>query len=57
MLINVNSLSAVRLEKANNDFRRHTANLAEMKRDMDIIFRRIKLVKLKMQKQMPEAYR
>merc|ERR1739842_223323 len=56
MLTNVNSLSAVRLEKANNDFKKHTQNVVEMKRDLDYIFKKLKIVKQKLNKQMPEAY-
>ena len=41
MLSNVNSLSAVRLDRANKDFRKHTQNMLEMKRDLDTIFRRL----------------
>jgi len=56
MLTNVNSLSAVRLEKANNDFKKHTQNVIEMKRDLESIFKRLKNIKQKLNKQMPEAY-
>ena len=56
MLTNVNSLSAVRLEKANNDFKKHTQNILEMKKDLDYIFKKLKIVKQKLNKQMPEAY-
>merc|ERR1712058_179187 len=56
MLTNVNSLSAVRLEKANNDFKKHTQNVVEMKKDLEHIFRRLKIIKQKLNKQMPEAY-
>merc|ERR1711971_1466577 len=55
MLTNVNSLSAVRLEKANNDFKKHTQNVVEMKKDLESIFRRLKIIKQKLNKQMPEA--
>merc|ERR1711988_1604474 len=56
MLTNVNSLSAVRLEKANNDFKKHTQNIVEMKKDLESIFKRLKIIKQKLNKQMPEAY-
>ena len=74
MLTNVNSLSAVRLEKvrvsvtimieivvmsfcqANNDFKKHSQNIVEMKKDLEIIFKRLKIIKQKLNKQMPEAY-
>eukprot|EP00092_Neocalanus_flemingeri_P037304 GFUD01040626.1.p1 GENE.GFUD01040626.1~~GFUD01040626.1.p1 ORF type:complete len:170 (+),score=65.93 GFUD01040626.1:125-634(+) len=56
MLTNVNSLSAVRLEKANNDFKKHTQNVLEMKKDLEHIFKRLRIIKQKLSKQMPEAY-
>ena len=56
MLSNVNSLSAVRLDRANKDFRKHTQNMLEMKRDLETIFKRLKTIKQKMCRQMPEAY-
>ena len=56
MLTNVNSLSAVRLDKANTDFKKHTQNILEMKKDLEHIFKRLKIIKQKMNKQMPEAY-
>ena len=56
MLSNVNSLSAVRLDRANKDFRKHTQNMLEMKRDLETIFKRLKTIKQKMNRQMPEAH-
>jgi KxDL motif-containing protein 1 len=56
MLTNVNSLSATRLERAQNDFRKHTQNIGEMKRDLEQIFKRIRGIKAKLAAQMPEAY-
>merc|ERR1712038_265206 len=56
MLLNMNNLSAVRLEKANNDFKKHTQNILEMKIDLEYIFKRLKVIKQKMSKTMPEAY-
>ncbi len=56
MLTNVNSLSATRLEKAQNDFKKHTQTVQEMKKDLDNIFRRIRNIKTKVAAQMPAAY-
>lgn len=56
MLTNVNTLSATRLDRATTDFRKHTATVTEMKKDLDSIFRRIRNIKAKLAKQMPEAY-
>ena len=56
MLSNVNSLSGVRLDRANKDFRKHTQNVLEMKKDLETIFRRLRIIKEKLNKQCPEAY-
>ena len=42
--------------QANNDFKKHTQNVIEMKRDLESIFKRLKNIKQKLNKQMPEAY-
>lgn len=47
MLTNVNTLSATRLDRATTDFRKHTATVTEMKKDLDSIFRRIRNIKAK----------
>ena len=39
MLLNFNALSAGRYENAAVDFKRHTALLLDMKRELDIVFR------------------
>lgn len=44
MLINFNGLSNVRLQQMNERFLLHTRTLVEMKKDLDSIFRRIRLV-------------
>ena len=41
MLLNFNALSATRYENAAVDFRRHTALLLDMKRELDNVFRYI----------------
>uniref|UniRef100_A0A3Q0RA85 KxDL motif-containing protein 1 n=1 Tax=Amphilophus citrinellus TaxID=61819 RepID=A0A3Q0RA85_AMPCI len=63
MLINFNGLSNVRLQQMNERFLLHTRTLVEMKKDLDSIFRRIRLVstptmtlKGKIAKQYPEAF-
>ena len=56
MLANVNTLSAARLERANKDFKKHTQNVTDMKRDLESIFRRLRTIKEKLNKQVPEAY-
>merc|ERR1719158_110328 len=56
MLTNVNTLSACRLERATSDFKKHTATVLDMKKDLDSIFKRIRNIKARLAKQMPEAY-
>merc|ERR1712059_109124 len=45
-----------RLERATADFKKHTATVLDMKKDLDSIFKRIRNIKAKLAKQMPEAY-
>ena len=45
MLSNVNNLSTIRLDRANKDFKKHTMNMLNMKRDLEIIFRRLKSIR------------
>ena len=42
--------------QANSDFKKHTQNVVEMKKDLEHIFKRLKIIKQKLNKQMPEAY-
>jgi len=56
MLTNVNSLSATRLEKAQNDFKKHTQTVQDMKKDLENIFKRIKVIKTKLSTQQPAAF-
>ena len=56
MLSNVNSLSATRLAKAEKDFKDHTQNVVEMKKDLENIFMRIRKIKVRLADQMPVAY-
>merc|ERR1712098_748784 len=51
MLTNVNTLSATRLERATNDFKKHIGTVTEMKKDLDSIFRRIRNIKTRLAKQ------
>lgn len=44
MLSNFNNLSAARYEKTLEEFKEHTQTLLDMKKDLDSIFRRIRLV-------------
>ncbi|KAL5004485.1 hypothetical protein ScPMuIL_017941 [Solemya velum] len=56
MLINFNMLSSSRYETASHDFSKHTLILSEMKRDLDSIFKRIRILKQRLGKMHPEAF-
>ncbi|XP_023032929.1 kxDL motif-containing protein CG10681 [Drosophila willistoni] len=56
MLLNCNALSQSRLKTANEDFKRHVKCLGEMKKDLDYIFRKIRIIKQKLQQQYPVIY-
>ncbi|CAF2352458.1 unnamed protein product [Rotaria sp. Silwood2] len=52
----INKLSAERYLDATKEFANHTQMLASMKRDLDLIFKRIKLLKMRLNKKYPESY-
>ncbi|CAF1498408.1 unnamed protein product [Adineta ricciae] len=52
----INKLSAKRYLDASRDFSSHTQMLTTMKTDLDYIFKRIKLLKIRLNKKYPEAY-
>ncbi|XP_053558938.1 kxDL motif-containing protein 1 [Bombina bombina] len=56
MLLNFNGLSSARLQQMNDRFVHHTRTLVEMKKDLDVIFRRIRMLKGKLAKQYPESF-
>ncbi|KAJ8385765.1 hypothetical protein AAFF_G00182830 [Aldrovandia affinis] len=56
MLLNFNGLSNVRLQQMTEHFLLHTRTLMEMKKDLDSIFRRIRMLKGKLAKQYPDIY-
>ncbi|XP_075706819.1 kxDL motif-containing protein 1 isoform X1 [Rhinoderma darwinii] len=56
MLLNFNSLSNARLQQMSDRFLHHTRTLVEMKKDLDLIFRRIRMLKGKLAKQYPESF-
>uniref|UniRef100_T1JII3 KxDL domain-containing protein n=1 Tax=Strigamia maritima TaxID=126957 RepID=T1JII3_STRMM len=45
MLLNCNALTAARFSAAQQEFRRHTQQLVEMKKDLESVFRRIRFAK------------
>lgn len=56
MLSNCNTLSSTRLERASKDFRNHINYLTELKKDLEVVFKRIRIIKSKLSKQNPEAF-
>ncbi|XP_066594308.1 kxDL motif-containing protein CG10681 [Prorops nasuta] len=56
MLTNCNQLSINRLKAAGSEFKKHTVLLAEMKKDLDYIFKKIRIVKNKLSQQYPQAF-
>uniref|UniRef100_A0A8C4WUA8 KxDL motif-containing protein 1 n=1 Tax=Eptatretus burgeri TaxID=7764 RepID=A0A8C4WUA8_EPTBU len=56
MLINFNALSASRFPIMSERFQQHTHTLTELKRDLDTIFRRIRNLQRKLERQHPQAF-
>ncbi|CAN8006204.1 unnamed protein product [Ixodes hexagonus] len=63
MLLNCNSLSATRFALANQELKKHTQLLFDLKKDLDSVFRRIRQVaslllflKMKLSQQYPAAF-
>lgn len=56
MLLNCNALSVNRLKIAGEDFRKHTKMLNEMKKDLDYIFKKVRIIKTKLNGQYPQAF-
>lgn len=56
MLINCNQLSINRLKNTGAEFKKHTALLVEMKKDLDYIFKKIRQINTKLGQQYPQAF-
>ncbi|KAK0070383.1 kxDL motif-containing protein 1 [Biomphalaria pfeifferi] len=56
MLINFNMLSLSRYEATLKQFHKHTGLLSDMKKDLDTVFKRIRLLKQRLEKTYPEAF-
>ncbi|GFS15579.1 kxDL motif-containing protein 1-like [Elysia marginata] len=56
MLINFNMLSSGRYEATVTEFQKHTQLLFDMKKDLNSIFRRIRVVKSRLEKSYPDAF-
>lgn len=55
MLLNCNALSNGRLKAANDDFKAYSKVVIDMKKDLDYIFKKIRVIKGKVASQYPEA--
>lgn len=56
MLLNCNALSTSRLKIASEEFKKHTKLLGEMKKDLDYIFKKLRVIKSKVTTQYPDAF-
>ncbi|XP_033750258.1 kxDL motif-containing protein 1-like isoform X1 [Pecten maximus] len=56
MLINFNMLSSSRFDATSQAFRAHTLLLYDMKKDLDVVFRRIRTLKQRLSKLYPDAF-
>lgn len=55
MLVNCNALGQIHFEKLSKDYRKHTAKLVEMHKDLDWIFHRIRFLKQKLKQKYPDV--
>lgn len=56
MLVNCNALAAIRFDRASRDLRAHCQILEELKKDMEVIFRRIRSLRTKLSHDLPDAF-
>lgn len=56
MLTNCNALSASQLKTVVPEFKKHIQLLVETKKDLDYIYRKIRVIKTKLSSQYPEAF-
>ncbi|KAF8792317.1 KxDL motif-containing protein [Argiope bruennichi] len=56
MLANCNTLLASRYVTASKELKKHISFLIELKKDLEIIFRRIRFLKMKLSQQYSEAF-
>lgn len=56
MLLNCNALSNSRLKNSQEDFKKMTKMLQEMKKDLDYVFRKVRTIKAKLSTQYPSAF-
>ena len=56
MLLNCNALSNSRLKNSQEDFKKMTKMLLEMKKDLDYVFKKVRVIKSKLSNQYPSAF-
>ncbi|XP_063698658.1 kxDL motif-containing protein CG10681 [Culicoides brevitarsis] len=56
MLVNCNALSSSRLKLAQDEYKKMTKLLLEMKKDLDYIFKKVRIIKGKLNTQYPTAF-
>lgn len=56
MLVNCNALSTSRLKLAQEEYKKMTKLLLEMKKDLDYVFRKVRIIKGKLNVQYPNAF-
>lgn len=56
MLVNCNALSTSRLKLAQEEYKKMTKLLLEMKKDLDYVFRKVRIIKTKLNSQYPTAF-
>ncbi|KAG5899871.1 hypothetical protein JTB14_012336 [Gonioctena quinquepunctata] len=56
MLTNCNALSASRLKTVGPEFKKHMQLLTDTKKDLDYIFKKLRVIKSKLSTQYPEAF-
>lgn len=57
MLVNCNALAMIRFENSSRELRKHTQQLIELKKDLDLVFKRIRFLKFKLSQQYPQAFK
>ena len=57
MLVHCNALAAARLERASRDLKHHVHELEELRKDVDSVFKRIRVIKSKLSQEHPDAFK
>jgi chromosome segregation ATPase len=57
MLVHCNALAVSRIDRASRDLKHHVHELEELKKDVDSVFKRIRVIKNKLAMEHPEAFK